>query len=119
MTDPDRMDLSPLDPARDPERWDRILGATRLRVEAALHGLVASPPPLELVGGWLRPILAAAALIALVLGSARLFVGSRGTALEGASEVRRLAALSEESLGRGMRPTGAQLLVALRSRSAP
>ena len=66
-----------------------------------------------------EPASAAAALLAAVLGSARLLVGSRSAALDGATEARRLAVLSEQTLGRGERPTGAQLLVALRSRSAP
>jgi hypothetical protein len=116
MNDPDRFDLSPLDPARDPERWAQFVALTRLRVEAAL---AAGPSPMELVAAWFRPILAAAALLAAALGSARLLVGSRSAPLADASEARRLAVLSEESLGRGERPTGTQLLVALRSRSAP
>lgn len=116
MNDFERFDLSPLDPARDPERWARFAALTRLRIEAALPGAQA---PLDLVAGWFRPILAAAALLAAVLGSARLLVGSRSAALDGATEARRLAVLSEQTLGRGERPTGAQLLVALRSRSAP
>jgi hypothetical protein len=119
MSDAERVDLSPLDPERDPERWARLVAATRLRVEGVLDRLAAPPGPLDLVGLWLRPILVAAAVLAAVLGGARLALGSRSAALAHASEARRLAALSDESLGRGVRPTGAQLLVALRSRSAP
>ena len=116
MNDPERFDLSPLDPARDPERWARFTALTRLRVEAALPGALA---PLDLVAAWFRPILTAAALLAAGLGSARLMMGSRNAPLDGATEARRLAALSEQTLGRGERPTGAQLMVALRTRSAP
>lgn len=116
MNDPDRLDLSPLDPARDPERWARFVALTRLRIETAL---ASGPSPLDLVAAWFRPILAAAALLAAALGSARLLVGSRSAPLTGAGEARRLAVLSEESFERGERPTGTQLLVALRSRSAP
>jgi hypothetical protein len=119
MSDFERIDLSPLDPESDPERWAGLVAATRLRLEAVLDRMAATPGPLELVGLWLRPILAAAALLAALLGGARLAVGDRGAALADASEARRLAALSDESLGWGVRPTGAQLLVALRSRSAP
>jgi hypothetical protein len=119
MTEADRMDLSPLDPELDPLRWARIVAATRLRVEAALERLAATPGPLELVGTWFRPILAAAAVVAALLGAARLMIDGRSEALAGASEARRLAALSDESLGRGVRPTGTQLLVALRARGAP
>lgn len=119
MSDVERVDLSPLDPERDPERWARLVAATRLRLEAVLDRMAAAPGPLELVGLWLRPILVAAALLAVLLGGARLALNGRSAALADASEARRLAALSDESLGRGVRPTGAQLLVALRSRSAP
>jgi hypothetical protein len=119
MTDPDRLDLSPLDPGRDPEHWSDFLAVTRLRVEAAMERVADTRDPVELLAGWLRPVLAAAAVLVALLGSARLLVGGRGAALEHASEARRLAALSDESLGHGLRPSGAQLLVALRSRSAP
>ena len=116
MNDRERVDLSPLDPARDPERWARFAALTRLRIEAALAG---ASSPLDIVAVWFRPILAAAALLAAVLGSARLVLGSRSAPLEDATDARRLAVLSEQTLGRGERPTGAQLMVALRTRSVP
>jgi len=119
MNEPDGMDLSPLDPGCDPERWSRLLEATRLRVEAALADRIASAGPLDIMGAWFRPILAAAAVLAAVLGAAGAVAGSRNPALGGASDARRLAVLSDNSLGRGQRPTGTQLLVALRSRKAP
>ncbi|HEX2219871.1 MAG TPA: hypothetical protein VHG35_13785 [Gemmatimonadales bacterium] len=119
MSDSERVDLSPLDPERDPERWARLVATTRLRVEAVLDQTAGTPGPLELVGLWLRPIVVAAAMLTALLGGAWLALDDRSAALADASEARRLAALSDESLGRGVRPTGAQLLVALRSRSAP
>lgn len=119
MNDSGWLDLSPLDPGHDPERWARVVAATRSRVEAVLDRAGVVVGPLDLVGGWLRPTLLAAALLIAVLGGARLALDGGRTPLRHATEARRLAALSEESLGRGVRPTGAQLLVALRSRSAP
>lgn len=119
MNDSDRLDLSPLDPGRDRERWARVVAATRSRVDAVLDRAGVTVGPLDLVGGWLRPILLAAALLIAALGGARLSFDGHRAALRHATEARRLAALSKESLGRGVRPTGAQLLVALRSRSAP
>ena len=119
MTEPDSMDLSPLDPGRDPERWARRLESTRLLVEAVLAGRMAPSRALDVVSAWFRPILAAAAVLAAVVGAAGAAVGGRNAALDRASEARRLAVLSENSLGRGERPTGAQLLVAIRSRRAP
>ena len=119
MSDLERMDLSALDPGRDPERWSRLMDATRLRVEAALAGRAGTAGALDILGAWYRPILAAAAVLALVFGAADAAIAGRGAALEGASHARRLAALSDNSLGRGIRPSGAALLVALGSRSAP
>jgi hypothetical protein len=118
MMDPERMDLSPLDPARDPERWSRVVAVTRMRVEAALLSRASADGVLDQLGAWSRPILAAAAILALVLGTADAVIASRPSPLDRASEARRMAVLSDHSLGRGQRPTGGQLLVALRSRSA-
>lgn len=119
MTDSDSMDLTLLDPGRDPGRWARRMGATRLLVEAVLAQRMAPSGPLEIVGAWFRPILAAAAVLAAVLGAADAALGGRNAALDRASEARRLAILSGHSLGRGERPTGTQLLVAIRSRRTP
>ncbi len=118
MTEPDGMDLTALDPGRDPQRWARRMDATRLLVNAVLAGRLAPSGSFDIVGGWFRPILAAAAVLAALVGAAGAGLG-RNTALDRASEARRLAVLSDNSLGRGERPTGAQLLVAIRSRRAP
>jgi hypothetical protein len=119
VTDFETMDLSPLDPAREPERWTRLVEATRVRIEAVLASRLVPVSPLEIVHGWSASLLPAAAVLALVLGAAATAIGGRNAALDRASEARRLAILSDHSIGRGQRPTGAQLLVAIRSRSAP
>ncbi|HWB41963.1 MAG TPA: hypothetical protein VG500_11925 [Gemmatimonadales bacterium] len=119
MNDFEAMDLSPLDPARDPARWSGLLEATRLRIEAVLAGRLVPVRPLDVVHAWSRVLLPAAAVFAVVLGAAGAVVGGRDPALDRASEARRLAVLSDHSIGRGQRPTGAELLVAIRSRRAP
>jgi len=119
MTEPDYIDFSPLDPGRDPERWARRMTATRMLVDEVLARRIGRPGALDIVGAWFRPILAAAAVVAALLGTAGAVLGGRNAALDRASEARRLAVLSDNSLGRGERPTGAQLLVAIRSRRAP
>lgn len=119
MTEPDGMDLTALDPGRDPQRWARRMDATRLLVDAVLAGRLPPSGSFDIVGGWFRPILAAAAVLVALVGAAAAGLGGRNTALDRASEARRLAVLSDHSLGRGERPTGAQLLVAIRSRRAP
>ena len=118
MTDPERIDLSALDPARDSEQWSRLMETTRLRIEAILEGRAGAPGLLDVLAAWSRPILAAAAVLALVFGLADAAIAAGGGALDAASGARRLAALSGNSLGRGLRPTGAELMVALGSRSA-
>jgi hypothetical protein len=115
MSDPDRIDLSALDPARDSEQWSRLTEATRLRIEAILEGRAGAPGLLDILAAWSRPVLAAAAVLALAFGLADAAIGGVRDAAPGA---RRLAALSGNSLGRGLRPTGAELMVALGSRSA-
>ena len=43
MSDFEPIDLSPLDPERDPQRWALTVDAVRLRVEAALSSGAGSP----------------------------------------------------------------------------
>jgi len=118
MSDLERMDLSALDPARDPEHWSRLTETTRLRIEASLESRRGTPKVLDILAAWHRPILAAAAVLALAFGLADAAISARGGALDGASGARRLAALSDNSLGRGLRPTGTELMIALKARSA-
>lgn len=45
MNDPEAIDLSPLDPERDPRHWSQLLDATRFRVaEAVLRRRASSIP---------------------------------------------------------------------------
>jgi hypothetical protein len=115
MSDPEPVDLSLLDPARDPGRWSQLLDATRARVDAALLQRAARLDPLAFVGAWARPLLAAAAVAGLLIGAAAAMLAERSTGSHPAwSDARRLAALTEGSLGRGRAPTGAELVAALR-----
>ena len=116
MNEPQPVDLSPLDPARDPERWSFVVEATRARVEAILHERDRRLDPLAIVAGWARPILAAAAVAMLLLGAAHSKLESRRAAAAAAvSEARRLAVLTEASVGLGRAPTGTELVAALRT----
>jgi len=103
------VDLSALDPARRPE-WAARVEATRLAVAAVVEGRTASQGPLEVLGGWARPILAAAAVLLILLGGAdALLQGAGGSTRDRVGEARRLALLSEASLAHGRVPTGAEL----------
>ncbi len=108
MTDFDPIDLSPLDPGRDPARWARLTDAVRGRMEAALLQRRRESDPFAVLSVWARPILAAAAVALLVLGSAAVGLGS--PAVSRASEARRLAYLAESSVVHGRTPTGAQVM---------
>jgi hypothetical protein len=109
MNEPEPIDLSPLDPEVDAQRWSLIVESTRLRVAAVLHGRQADP--LAVLSGWARPILAAAAAVLLLLGAATVAFGDPDR--PAVSEARRLAYLTESSVLRGRGPTGAELLAAI------
>ena len=57
---PGPVDLSPLDPRRDPERWERMVSGILARAALAPRG------PWGWLAAWRRPALAAAALISAV-----------------------------------------------------
>ena len=109
MNEPEPVDLSALDPARDPERWAAIVEATRLRVAAALRDRESDP--FAVLVAWNRRVLAAAAALLVLLGAAvAAWGGHRPPAV---SEARRLAYLAESSVLHGSRPDGAQVWAAM------
>ena len=110
------VDLSPLDPGRDPERWSTMLEATRQRVAVALLERGRERDPFDLLSEWARPVLAAAASLLLLLGGAGAILG-RPAAPPAPTDARQLARLSETAVLRGQTPTGARLAALLRHRS--
>lgn len=114
MTDQwEPVDLSSLDPTRRPG-WAARVEATRRQVIAALEHRAAQGP-LDVVGAWARPILAAAAVLLVLLGGAdALLRGPASVARGRLGEARRLGLLSEASLTHGRMPTGAELRGILR-----
>jgi len=69
-----RIDFSPIDPARDGERWERMIGAVAARGRAATGaGSVWGQ-----LTAWWRPALAAAAVLAVALAGTALLAGSGG-----------------------------------------
>ena len=117
MNEPEPVNLSPLDPARDPQHWSAVMEATRLRVEAVLSERTASLDALTVVGRWARPILAAAALALGLLGATLAAVRETAPSALPASDAQRLAALSV-GFAEGHVPTGAELAAAVRARGA-
>ena len=113
MTETPPVDLSPLDPARDPERWAWIVQQTRTRIDAVLCERERQTDVLTIVAGWARPVLAAAAAALLLLGAS--FAARSRTPAPHASEAWSLAALSA-GYADGHVPTGAELAAALGGR---
>ena len=112
--DDDRLDLSALDPARDPARWRAVLDTTRARVDDVL--LRRRQDPLALIAGWRRPVLAAAAAVLLLLVPVEVMLERREARAE---TVAGLVAVSTEWAREGRAPTGAELLRAMDTGAAP
>ena len=113
MSEAPPVDLSPLDPARDPGRWALIVQQTRTRIDAVFLERKRQTDVLTIVAGWARPVLAAAAVVLLLL--AATFAAWSGTPAPRASGARNLAALSA-GYADGHVPTGAELAAALGGR---
>lgn len=71
---------APLDPARDPDRWERTVAAILRAARPELSRLAAARTPLALITWWRRPVLAAAATVVLVASAALLLAPARDTA---------------------------------------
>jgi len=79
----DPLDLTPLDPSRDPGRWRGMMDAVMRRVEPSIRSRAAvAPTVLELIRGWARVAVPAAAVTAgLVLGISQALSAPRGRIL--------------------------------------
>lgn len=91
-----RLDLSPLDPRRDPDRWERMVAGVLAR--ASIPDAIVIPlvrGPLATLAGWARPLLAAAAAIVALslvsLGGQAPAVAVAASADEPATMVEALA----------------------------
>ena len=76
MSDDDRIDLGPLDPARDPQRWAGMVNSVVARARARR---AAASIPGQIVA-WARPTLFVAAALASILWVRPLLRGSATTA---------------------------------------
>ena len=64
--DDDRIDFSSLDPTRDQNRFDQLVGSIMEQAADELANRTATSNPLMQLVNWKRPMLAAAAVIAMV-----------------------------------------------------
>ena len=105
MTEEDRVDLSALEP--DPDRWQAIIAATRLRAEVVVERRVEDP--LWTIAMWSRPILVAGAVALALLIPVEMALEAREPRVE---QVERLVQLSTER-AEPSPPSGADFLRAL------
>lgn len=114
MTDDRRLDLSALDPERDPRRWRAVVEGTLARVDGVLLAR-ARPDPLSLIAGWRRPLLAAAAGAVLALVPVEVLLERRESRRE---PLQGMVSVSTTWAQEGRAPTGAELLRAIHTGSA-
>lgn len=114
MTDRDRIDLSALDPMRDPDHWRSVVTETLARVDAALDRRTRDP--LFTIATWRRPLLVAAAIAVLVLVPVELALETKEPQAE---QVQRLVSLSAAWDEGESPPSGADFLRALASGDRP
>ncbi|MGH7551790.1 MAG: hypothetical protein ACREMQ_02025 [Longimicrobiales bacterium] len=108
MHEHEPVDLSALDPMREPERWRAVVDATMLRVDAVLAA--RSRDPIILIASWRRRLVVAAAAVVILLVPVEILLEKRETAAE---RIQTLVQFSTRTaLGEGL-PTGAELSRAL------
>lgn len=81
-------DLAPLDPSRDPDRWEAMVGGITAAAapELARRARLPAPGMLMLLADWVRPTLSAAAVMAAAAGAFLL------TGTDASAETASLAA---------------------------
>jgi hypothetical protein len=70
-------DLSPLDPERDPDRWEALLRGTRAAAAGELARRAFAAGPAGQLARWVRPALALAA--SLVIAASGMLALAEGT----------------------------------------
>jgi hypothetical protein len=111
----DPVDLSPLRPA-DEARWQRVVSATLLRVDALLEARQLAQDPLTLIASWRRPVLVAAGIAVAILVPVELVLEVREARAE---QVEALVTLSAELVRGETPPSGADFLRALAVEAQP
>jgi hypothetical protein len=87
-------DLRRLDPARDAERWEALLGRTRAAAGPELARRRFAAGPAAPLARWVRPALAVAAALVVAFGAALAVAGERAPS--------RTAVASEPTVSEGM-----------------
>ena len=98
------LDLSPLDPMQDPDRWNEVVQRTQARVDLILA--TRQRDPLMLIAGWSRTLMLAAAIVILALIPVELLLERREAKVE---QIELLSQLAVASVRGESAPTGAEL----------
>lgn len=120
MSDDQDPTWAPLDPSRDAERWEAMVRGIVERA-APILAAYSSRGPADLLAAWLRPTLAAAAVVsALALGA--LAAGSREPETGAAATIGLGDALGYPApvttwVSTGQTPTIEELVVAMEERN--
>jgi hypothetical protein len=111
------IDLSPLDPATDPVRWERLVRAITEAAAPELARRAAARSVMAVLGDWLRPGLAAGFVLAVMTALMLALLGqSREAApppLAGLEEALELSAPVSLWLSEQRAPTTSDLLLVL------
>jgi len=111
------IDLSPLDPAADPDRWERLVEAITKAAAPELARRAASRSVIAVIGHWLRPALAAGIVLAVAAGAALSLVQQkpevRPVPMAGLEEALELGEPVSLWLSENRAPTKSDLLLAL------
>ncbi len=112
--DPSRLNLSLLDPSVDEDRWERLIASIGERAEPILARHRAAVSPLLLLSTWVRPALAAAAVIALVCTLAvRAFDGPGIAQFDAEPAAERIGDLTTKWITDDRTPTTEEILTVL------
>jgi hypothetical protein len=116
--EPQRVDLSALDPTTDELRYERLVRGVLAAAEPELARRALARRPLTLLGAWARPMIAAAAVVAVLAGSvlATIDRAGPGLATDDLAEGLGIPAPAAEWLAENRDPTRADLVLAMERR---
>jgi hypothetical protein len=114
----ERLDLSPLDPAADQLAYERRVRRVLEAAAPELERRRTLRTPLALLGGWARPVLVAAALVAVVAGGVLVATerAGSGVAPVQAAETLGVPSPAADWLAEGREPTRSDLVLAMERR---
>ena len=114
MNEEEKLDLSALDPLRQPDRWQHVMDETMLRVDGVLAA--RRTDALSAIAAWRRPLLVAAGILVALLVPVEIALEKREHDSE---SIERLTSLSATWTPGDTPPSSAAFLRALTSGQEP